>query len=124
MWQRPGGEEEVAVKELKCEAMEEDRVKFLQEAAIMSQFNHRNVVRLHGIVTIDEPVSPWEYLVPSIVYNLYMSSDNASKSFLSICLVIIYTQLLIVMELMQNGDLKNYLHRFVTNRRYVGTLSS
>ena len=47
----------MAVKELKSGAVEEDRVKFLQEAAIMSQFNHTNVVKLHGIVTIDEPVS-------------------------------------------------------------------
>jgi serine/threonine protein kinase len=57
VWQRPGGEQEVAVKELRSGAGEEDQVRFLQEAAIMSQFSHTNVVRLHGIVTIDEPVS-------------------------------------------------------------------
>lgn len=48
----------MAVKELKSGAEEEDRVKLLKEAAIMSQFNHTNVVKLHGIVSIDEPVSP------------------------------------------------------------------
>ena len=57
MWQRPGGNIEVAVKVLKNSAGEGDRIKFLQEAAIMGQFNHTNVVKLHGMVTLDEPVS-------------------------------------------------------------------
>ena len=35
----------------------EDRVKFLQEAAIMGQFKHRHIERLYGVVTIGEPVS-------------------------------------------------------------------
>ena len=41
---------EVAVKSLKCDASNLDRVKFLQEAAIMAQFKHPNVVTLHGVV--------------------------------------------------------------------------
>ena len=41
----------VAIKTLKLPAKEEDRVKFLQEGAIMGQFRHPNVVKLHGIVT-------------------------------------------------------------------------
>ena len=53
-----GGEKiEVAVKTLKERASEEDRVKFLQEAAIMGQFSHPNVVKLYGIVIEGEPVS-------------------------------------------------------------------
>ena len=48
----------VAVKTLQphpnCGA---DRVKFLQEAAIMGQFHHPNVVRLYGVVTLQESVS-------------------------------------------------------------------
>ena len=53
------GEEkiEVAVKTLKDGAGKEDKVKFLQEAAIMGQFSHPNVVKLYGIVTEGEPVS-------------------------------------------------------------------
>lgn len=42
---------------LKPEASEEDQVKLLQEAAIMGQFAHKNVVKLHGVVTVGEPVS-------------------------------------------------------------------
>ena len=48
---------EVAVKVVKMEAEEVQRVKLLQEAAIMGQFAHPNVVRLHGVVTVGDPVS-------------------------------------------------------------------
>ena len=47
---------ELAVKTLKPGALENDRVRFLQEAAIMGQFNHPNVVKLYGVVTVDDPV--------------------------------------------------------------------
>ena len=46
----------VAIKTLQQDAGEEDRVKFLQEAAIMGQFHHPNIVCLHGVVTVEEPV--------------------------------------------------------------------
>ena len=48
---------EVAIKTLKSSAEESDRVKFLQEGAIMGQFKHPNVVRLHGIVREKQTVS-------------------------------------------------------------------
>ena len=56
MWVSPRGAVEVAVKMLKKEASEKDRIKFLQEAAINGQFHHPNVVQLHGVVTVAEPV--------------------------------------------------------------------
>ena len=46
----------VAVKLLKEGATEMDKVKFLQEAAIMAQFRHPNVVSLYGVVSKTEPV--------------------------------------------------------------------
>ena len=48
---------EVAVKMLKAGTEENDKVKFLQEAAINGQFRHPNVVKLLGVVTVGEPVS-------------------------------------------------------------------
>ena len=45
------------MKTLKPNILEEDKIKFLQEAAIMGQFLHPNVVKLHGVVTVGEPVS-------------------------------------------------------------------
>ena len=57
------GEEpkEVAVKTVKT-STEQERIKLLQEAAIMGQFAHNNVVRLHGVVTVGEPVSMHDML--------------------------------------------------------------
>lgn len=49
---------EVAVKVLKTDSNIVERIKFLQEAAIMGQFHHPNITRLHGVVTMEEPVSP------------------------------------------------------------------
>ena len=45
------------MKILKTGSSSTDKVKFLQEAAIMGQFFHPNIVRLHGVVTVGEPVS-------------------------------------------------------------------
>ena len=52
----PWGTQEVAIKSLTGEISKEDKVKFLQEAAIMAQFRHPHIVRLLGAVTVDEPV--------------------------------------------------------------------
>ena len=46
----------VAIKTVK-NSTEQERVKLLQEAAIMGQFAHKYVVRLMGVVTVGEPVS-------------------------------------------------------------------
>ena len=56
---------EVAAKVLKDES---EKVRLLQEAAIMGQFAHPNIVQLYGLTTITEPVSVygvscWEKLV-------------------------------------------------------------
>ena len=48
---------EVALKTLKEGSSGVDKVKFLQEAAIMAQFRHPNIVTLHGVVSDKEPVS-------------------------------------------------------------------
>ena len=56
VWDGPLGAMDVAVKQLQFETSEEERVMFLQEAAINGQFHHPNVVQLVGVVTIGEPV--------------------------------------------------------------------
>lgn len=48
-WNSSAGSVEVAVKKLNEGAMQEEKVKFLQEAAIMKQFNHPNVVKIKGV---------------------------------------------------------------------------
>ena len=61
-----GGSMEVAVKTLNAGASETEKVKFLQEAAIMGQFSHPNIVKLYGVVTIGEPVSGVELWVVNV----------------------------------------------------------
>ena len=50
VWSVGGEEREVAVKSLADGSTEEKRIQFLQEAAIMGQFKHPNVISLHGIL--------------------------------------------------------------------------
>ena len=57
VWSSPDGPVDVAVKTLRSEATEMEKVKFLREAAIMGQFHHPNIVKLLGVVTMGEPVS-------------------------------------------------------------------
>ena len=45
----------VAVKTLNSEATKKEKIKFLQEAAIMCQFLHENVIKLLAILT-QEPI--------------------------------------------------------------------
>ena len=57
-WNRPHRTTlRVAVKILHSGATDLENVKFLQEAAIMGQFAHPNVVTLYGVVTLGQPVS-------------------------------------------------------------------
>ena len=48
---------QAAIKTMKTGAGEEDKVKFLQEAAIMAQFKHSNVIALYGVVSSGGTVS-------------------------------------------------------------------
>ncbi len=54
MWHRSEDEPreiEVAVKLLKNAADEKEKVQFLQEAAIVGQFDHPYIVKMFGVLT-------------------------------------------------------------------------
>uniref|UniRef100_A0A183G0F1 non-specific protein-tyrosine kinase n=1 Tax=Heligmosomoides polygyrus TaxID=6339 RepID=A0A183G0F1_HELPZ len=54
MW---GARIPVAIKTLHSTNMTtDDRIQFLQEANIMREFRHENVIRLHGVCTSKEPI--------------------------------------------------------------------
>ena len=59
IWKQASGQEMVvAVKTLNGEQNgSEEKLKFLQEAAIMGQFKNKNVVSLIGVVAEGKPVS-------------------------------------------------------------------
>ena len=63
VWSSPRGPVDVAVKRLNEGVTESDRVKFLKEAAIMGQFQHPHVIKLHGVVTVGEPVRSYTIYV-------------------------------------------------------------
>ena len=69
MWNSPSGTVHVAIKTLKDSATEEEKVKFLQEAAINGQFHYRNVIKLYGVVTVGEPVSEDWNGITSVCYD-------------------------------------------------------
>ena len=47
----------VALKSLNCNASSTDRLKFLQEAAILAQFRHPNITALFGVTDKNGMVS-------------------------------------------------------------------
>lgn len=59
--QRDGSSKDVAVKSLKEDCAPAERLKLLQEAAIMGQFKHHNVVQLYGVVAQGDPVNTFNY---------------------------------------------------------------
>ena len=57
VWISSEGTLDAAIKTLKEDASTEEKVRFLQEAAIMGQFQHPNVVTMYGVVSKDDKVS-------------------------------------------------------------------
>ena len=62
-------EVDVAVKTLNADASDKDRLRFLQEAAIMCQFDHQNVIKLHGVVTEAPIMIVLEYMLHGDLQN-------------------------------------------------------
>jgi serine/threonine protein kinase len=89
VWQLATGGKKIAIKVLKQSANEEEKAKFLREGARMMQFFHPNVVKLHGVCTLNNPVH-------------LLVLFCALISLLSF-------QPLLIQELMGKGDLKSYL---------------
>jgi len=63
MWKSSvDNETEVAIKTLNIDATSKDKLRFLQEAAIMCQFDHENVIKLYGVVTEAPEMIVLEYM--------------------------------------------------------------
>ena len=61
MWTDGDTSKKVAVKTLNQRASQKDKIKFFQEAALMAQFVHDNVIRMYGMVTTDPAMIILEY---------------------------------------------------------------
>lgn len=55
-WEDRSRKVDVALKTLNEGSSQEDTIKFLQEATIMAQFCHPNVINLYGVVSSEKPV--------------------------------------------------------------------
>jgi len=64
------GTAEVALKTLNNGVNEKERIRFLQEAAIMCQFDHENVIKLYGVVTEAPTMIVLEYMSRGDLRNL------------------------------------------------------
>ena len=95
VWKKGDKEIEVALKRLNKRGAQ-DKVKFLQEATLMAQFRHPNVINLLGVCSKHEPVR---------FAKLRLSCRQLASDWLYPPL-----QIILVVELMHKGCLKNYLH--------------
>ena len=59
---------DVALKTISSDSSAEDKIKLLQEAIIMGQFTHPNIVQLYGIVSRGDPVSLTEGVEGKLIY--------------------------------------------------------
>ena len=53
-------------------ASDKDKLRFIQEAAIMCQFDHKNVVKLYGVVTESPRMIVLEYMSRGDLRNLLL----------------------------------------------------
>jgi len=84
MWKPSAADQEteVAVKSLNTNANENDKLRFLQEAAIMCQFDHENVIKLYGVVTED----------PEMIVLEYMSRGDLRNLLIELRTLLVYTK--------------------------------
>ena len=99
-WETSNGPLAVAIKILNPEraGIDNNKIKFLREAAIMGQFCHPNVVNLHGIVTEGGTVEMTKLLTHT-----------------QLIVFITHIQMMMVLELLEKGDLKHYLASKIPN---------
>ena len=60
------------MKTLNTDASDKDKLRFLQEAAIMCQFDHQNVIKVHGVVTEAPAMIVLEYMSHGDLKNMLM----------------------------------------------------
>ena len=71
------------------------RTKLLQEAVIMAQFGHPNVLQLYGVVLHEKTV--------------HIPTQHTSMNQHHLCRQLYFMQVMLVVELARNGDLQKYL---------------
>ncbi|XP_065899772.1 uncharacterized protein [Dysidea avara] len=81
MWKSSIDQEtEVAVKTLNIDANDKDKLRFLQEAAIMCQFDHENVIKLYGVVTEAPAMIVLEYMSRGDLKNMLIDLRHLNEA--------------------------------------------
>ena len=70
---------------LNTDASDKDKLRFLQEAAIMCQFDHQNVIKLHGVVTEAPIMIVLEYMSRGDLRNMLMQLQTYVSIILLYC---------------------------------------
>ncbi|XP_065899824.1 uncharacterized protein [Dysidea avara] len=69
---------QVAVKTINTDVNDKDKLRFLQEAAIMCQFDHENVIKLYGVVTEAPVMIVLEYMSRGDLRSLLLDLQPSS----------------------------------------------
>lgn len=56
LWKGKRKDLDVVVKSLESDATQDEKIKLLQEAVIMGQFHHPNILQLYGIINEEKTV--------------------------------------------------------------------
>ena len=56
VWNHIGKTDQVAIKTLHDDVLEEEKIKLLREAATVQQFLHNNIMKFYGVITSQERV--------------------------------------------------------------------
>eukprot|EP00731_Ephydatia_muelleri_P018697 Em0011g737a len=108
VWTSSGTEREVAIEALSS-GNPDSKIKFLQEATIVAQLNHPNVIRLIGIITEDKPLT--------LIFELAHSCN------LSICLALLKAQMEGQGPTNAFGQLLSYSQQIACGLQYLSSKS-
>lgn len=83
-WKGRRSDLDVVVKSLKSNAPQEEKIKLLQEAVIMGQFHHPNILQFYGVVNKEATVSASTVIITSIPRTEVYMCLNCNLIYISI----------------------------------------
>ncbi|XP_065899331.1 uncharacterized protein [Dysidea avara] len=126
MWKPSSNKQvEIAIKTLNTDSTAKDRLRFLQEAAIMCQFDHENVIKLYGVVTETPAMIVLEYMSRGDLKSILMQhrplAVKPTHEKLSIVLLKFCQEIAAGMVYL---SAKNFVHRDLAARNILVSESS
>ena len=91
----PQKEVKATIKMLNSNVSDKEKLKFLQEAAIICQFDHENVIKLYGVVTETPIMIVLEYMSRGDLRNLLLKLQSSLVAILYVCCIYVMIFILI-----------------------------